>query len=253
MNLLPRIAEVTEENLADHPGAICFINPKNEYYDLKVGWLKDQFKLGMRIKLIYIDGEKSPKGFIEYVPGEFCWRPVKAEGYLFIHCLWTHDKKYRNSGLGKKLIDEAENDASGMNGVAVLTSDGSFMVNSKIFLKNGYKLTETSGQDQLLVKQFRSAPLPVFNKSGQDLSNYKGLTIIYSRQCPWVARFIEEVKPVLESENLKPDFIEIKTHTDAQRAPSLYGVFNLIYDGKLLADRYISTTRFLNIINKEIK
>jgi len=253
MTLLPRIVEVTEENLADHPGAICFINQKNEYYDLKVGWLKDQFKLGMRIKLIYIEGEKSPKGFIEYVPGEFCWRPVKAKGYMFIHCLWTHDKKFRNSGLGKKLIDEAENDASGMNGVTVLTSDGSFMVKSKIFLKKGYKLIATSGKDQLLVKQFRNAPLPVFNKTGLDLNNYKGLTIIYSKQCPWVARFIEEVKPLLERENLKPDYIEIKTHTDAQNAPSLYGVFNLIYDGKLLADRYISTTRFLNIINKEIK
>ncbi|MFH1946061.1 MAG: hypothetical protein ABIJ35_02505 [Acidobacteriota bacterium] len=41
--------------------------------------------------------------------------------------------------------------------------------------------------------------------------------------------------------------------SDAQKGPSLYGVFNLIYDGILLADRYISTTRFQNIINKEIK
>jgi hypothetical protein len=253
MTLIPRIVEVTADNLADHTGVICFINPKNEYYDLKVGWLKDQFKLGLRIKLIYIEGEKSPKGFIEYVPGEFCWRPVKAKGYLFIHCLWTHDKKYRNRGLGKKLIYEAENDASGMNGVAVLTSDRSFMVKSKIFLKNSYRLTDTSGKDQLLVKQFRNAPLPVFNKSSLNLNSYKGLTIIYSKQCPWVARFIEEVRPLLEKENLKPDLIEIKTHIEAQNAPSVYGVFNLICDGKLLADRYISTTRFVNIIKKEIK
>jgi hypothetical protein len=52
---------------------------------------------------------------------------------------------------------------------------------------------------------------------------------------------------------LEPDIIEIKTAKQAQKAPSLYGIFNLIYNGKLLSDRYISTTRFLNIINKEIK
>ncbi|MCP4751421.1 MAG: hypothetical protein GY866_11040 [Proteobacteria bacterium] len=43
-----------------------------------------------------------------------------------------------------------------------------------------------------------------------------------------------------------------KNAEDAQKAPSLYGVFNLIYKGKLLADRNISITRFKNIVKKEI-
>jgi len=244
------IIQVTSENLSEHPGAICFINPKNEHFGHKVAWLKDQFENGLRIKLLYIDGEKSPKGFIEYVPGEFAWRPVKAEGYMFIHCIWTHDKKYQSQGLGKQLISEVEADASGMKGVAVLVSIGSFMADSRIFLKNGYRIAETTERDQLLVKQFVEGPLPVLNKSGIDLTRYKGLTFIYSRQCPWVARFIEEVKPVLEKKNLVPEIIEIRTPAEAQKAPSVYGTFNLIYNGKIFADRYISVTRFLNIIDK---
>jgi hypothetical protein len=44
---------------------------------------------------------------------------------------------------------------------------------------------------------------------------------------------------------------ELKTPADAQNAPSLYSVFNLINNGKLLADRYISLTRFNNILKKE--
>lgn len=35
-------------------------------------------------------------------------------------------------------------------------------------------------------------------------------------------------------------------------APSIYATFNLINNGKLLADHYISLTRFNNIIKKEL-
>jgi len=247
------IVEVTAENLSEHPGAICFINPTNEHFGHKITWLKEQFKNGLKIKLLYLDGEKNPKGFIEYVPGEYCWRPVKAKGYMFIHCLWTHDKKYQKQGLGGELIAEVEKDAEGMDGVAVMTSDGSFMAKSNIFLKNGYKPADTSGKDQLLVKQFRNTRLPEFSHHGYDLKKFRGLAFIYSCQCPWVARFIEEVKPILKEANIQPEVIELKTHIDAQNAPSVYGTFNMINNGRLLADRYISVTRFQNIIRKEIR
>ena len=45
----------------------------------------------------------------------------------------------------------------------------------------------------------------------------------------------------------------IDQHPQAQRAPSLYGVFALIYDSKVLADRYISTTRLANILKNVIR
>jgi hypothetical protein len=80
----------------------------------------------------------------------------------------------------------------------------------------------------------------------------KGWSIVYSRQCPWVARFIEEARPVFEKFNLRPRITELETPAQAQRAPSPYGVFSLIHDGRLLADRYISTTRLANILKKDI-
>jgi len=76
---------------------------------------------------------------------------------------------------------------------------------------------------------------------------------VYSKQCPWVARFIDESQPIFKKEKLDLKIIELTTAGQAQKAPSLYGVFNLIYNGKLLADRYISTTRLSNIIRKDIK
>jgi hypothetical protein len=253
MSLKPEIIEVTSKNLAEYPQVICYINPKNPFYHHKVDWLNGQFKKGLRIKLLFIEEVKRPFGFIETIPGEHCWRAVSAKGYLFIHCLWTNGKKFQKQGLGRLLIQDAERHAKGMRGVAVLTSDKAFMTNKDIFIKNGYKVVSESGSEQLLVKQFKKGPMPSINNWEKELAKYKGLAILYSKQCPWVARFMDEVKPILKKEKLEPKIIELKTAAQAQKAPSVYSAFNLIYNGKLLSDRYISTTRFKNIVKKELK
>jgi hypothetical protein len=246
------IIEVTPENITEHPQVICFINPKHEFFHKKVDWLKKQFNNGLKIKLLYVKAEKRPIGCIEYVPGEFCWRSVSASGYMFIHCLWTNGKKYQHQGLGRLLLTEAEKDAEDMRGVAVVTSDKSFMTTKEIFIKSGYKIIEESGKDQLIAKHFKEGPSPSINNWQAELKKYKGLCFVYSKQCPWVARFIEEVKPLLDYKKLKPTIIELKTPAQAQNAPSLYAAFTMIFNGKILADRYISTTRFKNIITKEM-
>ena len=51
-------------------------------------------------KNLYVEGEKKLAGFIEYVPGEYAWRGVNAEGYMFIHCIWIAANKHRKQGLG---------------------------------------------------------------------------------------------------------------------------------------------------------
>jgi hypothetical protein len=253
MSLNAKIVEVNSDNITEHPQAICFINPQNPFYGRKISWLQQQFRNGLKIKLLYLEGEKKAVGFIEYVPGEFCWRAIDAKDYMFVQCLWTNGKKHQNQGLGSFLLNEAEKDARDMLGVVTMTSDKSFMATRDIFTKNGYQMIAESGKDQLMLKQFKKGKLPSINDWQSELQKHRELTMIYSRQCPWVPRFIEEVKPILEKENLQPKIIELKTPAEAQRAPSLYGVFNLIYNGRLLADRYISTTRFQNIINKELK
>jgi hypothetical protein len=252
MDLKTSIVQVTAENIVEHPQAICFINAKSEFYRPKVDWLIEQFDHDLKIKMLYVEGVKRAIGFIEYVPGEFCWRRVNAKGYLFIHCLWLNGKKYQHQGLGGALLQEVHKDAEGTLGVAVMTSDKAFMADRTIFERNGYRQVSDSGTEQLLVKEFTEGPLPSFNEPEKPLESYKGLTMVFSKQCPWVPRFLEEVKPILEENGLKPAVIELKTPAEAQKAPSLYGVFSLIYNGRILADRYISTTRFKNILKKEI-
>ena len=79
----------------------------------------------------------------------------------------------------------------------------------------------------------------------------KGLTIIRSRQCPYIAKFTADIAQIAEEKyHLKPKIVEIKSWRDAQNAPTPYAVFSVIYDGRLLADHQISSARFRNIMNK---
>ena len=121
------------------------------------------------------------------------------------------------------------------------------------FHKAGFEIVEESGKDQLLVKSFKKAQLPKFMNWQDELKKYQGLHILYSKQCPWVARSIEEFQAIIKERGLSINLVELKTAKKAQEAPSVYSVFNLIHNGKILADRYISATRLKNILNKEFK
>jgi hypothetical protein len=248
-----RIVNVTAENIHEHPQVICFINPKQESYHYKIDWLQKRFDEGLKIKLIYPGNEKRAAGFIEYVPGEFAWRAVDAAGYLFIHCLWINPDKHKHLGYASRLIDECITEARDQNkpGVAVVCSSGSFMAKSDIFLKNGFSVIETSGIHTLLIKPLMEGPAPCFTDWKSKLAGYNGLSVIYSEQCPWVARFIGELKDDPPPVKIALNMEKLDKPAQAQDAPSVYAVFNLVYNGRLLADHYISRTRFMNILKKE--
>lgn len=247
------IIDVTAANLSDYPETICFINPKHEHYGLKIAWLRRRFREGLRIKLLCVAGEDRPAGFLEYVPGESAWRAVEAAGYLFIHCLGVHSRKHRGRGLASVLLEEVFREAEtlGKAGVAVVASEGPFMASPAVFLKNGFTQAGASGNYRLLVRMAARAPLPKFGNWEARLSSFEGWHLVYSKQCPWVARFVEELKSAAAGFGIALKIHEIRSAAEAQHAPSVYSVFNLIKDGRLLADHYISMTRFRNILNQQ--
>jgi hypothetical protein len=249
-----KIIDIDSVNISLYPPT-CFQNPNNEGYKIKLEWLKKRFSEGLKIKLLYIENDKKCHGYIEYLPGEYAWRAVDAKGYLFIHCIWTYPNNIKHKGLGSLLVDECIKDAVEQQkyGVAVIASEDSFMSKKDLFIKNKFEVVEESGPFTLLVKSFKKGPIPKFRNTEKQLKKYKGLNIVYSNQCPWVSKFVSDIDEILKKKNLNLKITEIKTARQAQNAPSIYSVFNLVYNGKLLADHYISNTRFLNIINKELK
>lgn len=251
------VINIDHKNISQYsPGSTCFLNPKHEGAQKRLEWLIKRFSEGLKIKLLYSERDRKVAGFIEYIPGENAWRSVDAKGYMFIHCIWTYPNKYKNKGHASLLIKECIEDAKrqGKIGVAVITSEGPFMAGKDVFLKNGFESVASAEPSfELMVKTLKKGPLPKFMDWGKQLSTYKGLNIVYANQCPWVARSIEVLAETAKEKGLKLKVTELKTAKQAQNSPSVYAVFNLVYNSKLLADHYISNTRFLNIINKEIK
>jgi ribosomal protein S18 acetylase RimI-like enzyme len=249
------IIDVTPDNISKF-APTCFLNSENEGYQTKLKWLRKRFSEGLKIKLLYFKKENKCQGFIEYVPGEYAWRAIDAKGYMFIHCIWISPNKNKRKGYGSLLIKECIKDTKrlGKHGVAVVTSEGSFMTGKNLFQKNGFKSTDTAKPSfELMIKQFKKGSLPKFKDWKKQLRKYKGLNIVYSNQCPWVTRSIKDLQDIAQKKVLKLKTFELKTAKQAQNGPSIYGVFNLINNGELLVDHYISNRRFQNIINKKLK
>jgi hypothetical protein len=248
-----RVINVDLNNISQYPPK-CFLNPKNEGYQIKLEWLKKRFSEGLKTKQLYSEKGGKCIGFIEYMPGKYAWRAVDARGYMFIHCMWISPNKYKKKGYGSLLVKECIKDAKkeGKIGVAVVTSEGPFMAGKDLFLKNGFKSVAETGLFNLMVKTLKKGPSPKFRDLEKQLSKYKGLNIIYANQCPWVARSIKDLGEIAKEKGLKLKVTELKNAKQAQNAPSIYATFNLVHNGKLLVDHYISNKRFLNIIEKEL-
>ncbi|MHB8898588.1 MAG: GNAT family N-acetyltransferase [Thermoguttaceae bacterium] len=108
-------------------------NAGNLGHRRKTAWLKACYGEGLRYKVLRSE-ECGDIGMIEYAPGSHAWRPVEAEGYLAIHCLWVYGQ-HKGKGLGSLLLESCLEDArkSKCRGVAVVTSSDSLMAGNDLF------------------------------------------------------------------------------------------------------------------------
>jgi hypothetical protein len=249
----PQLTDVTAANAASLP--CCGISdPKHPGRAAKLRWLKQNLKLGLRAKvLIGIDGKAC--GYIEYIPGEHAWRGVSAAGYMFIHCIWNHSRVGRGLGWATAMIDACVKDAkqAGMSGVAVVTRDGPWMADRRLFLANGFEKVDEAPPDfELLVRKFKArAADPQFPGGYEErLTKYrKGLTIVECGQCPYNAKFAGEIAEAAATNyGIKARRVTLRSPRDAQSATSPFAVFSVILDGRALTDHQISCTRFNNIM-----
>ncbi len=250
------IIAVDSTNVEDF-GFFCVKNKKHPGYVAKLSWLQQRFGEGLRIKLIRT-ADKKQAGFLEYIPGEYTWRIVNAPDYLVIHCIWVASKKFPYKGMASALLKDCLQDAesSGKVGVAVVTSDGSWMASKDVFIKNGFEqVDEAAPHFQLLIKRLEQGPLPAFPRNWDErLSKYRGLQLLYTNQCPYIGKAVEELPPVAEKHGIRLNLVELNNAVEArEKMPSPYGMICLVYNGQLLAEHPISATRFKNILQKELK
>jgi len=246
-----KTVDVNEDNVSE-TGFFCFMSKRQtEGYQRKLRWLKARFAEGIRIKMLRLP----ERGFIEYIPGEYAWRAVKAAEYMLIHCLWIVGKS-KGKGCGTFLLNECIKDAreSGMQGVAMATSEGNMLVGKKFLLKHGFEPVDQAPPSfELLVKKFGDAPSPSFTKDWDTkMTRYgQGLTIVRSDQCPYIEDAVKILLETAKELGIKSQIIELDKCQKVQNlAPSAYGVFSVIYDGNLLSYHCLDKKEFLKRLDK---
>jgi len=258
-----KIMDLTPENIADY--GVCGYKDVNKHPELrrKIEWFKTYYKKGLRIK-IALSEKGSYQGMLEYIPGKYAHRPVEADGYMFIHCIWAGFlKEFKGKGYATALIqgciDEAKHE--GMKGVAVVTRKGSFMAKDDIFLKLGFEVVDTAEPDfHLMAMKFDSDDSSVENPRFKvdllsNLERYgKGLTILRSPQCPYTEKNVNAIlKSAKEQFHLETQLIDLDDADAAQNSPCPFGVFCMVYDGEIISHHPISNGRFMNIMQKVYK
>lgn len=248
--------QIIETN-ADNIGgcSLCGNNGANNLgLRRKRNWLKERYAEGLRYKVIRSE-KFGDVGMIEYALGHHAWRPVQAEGYLVIHCLMVLGQ-HQGKGLGSLLLDSCLRDAkkSRCRGVAVVTSSDAFMAASGLFIKAGFVPVDQIPPYELLVKKLKkTAPDPRFIVDREQLfkKHRKGLTILAADQCPYVAKSAERIAEAARTLGLEPRVVRVGSAKMSRELPTPYGVFCILYDGKLIAERPISATRFMSIMRSK--
>jgi hypothetical protein len=244
------IIDLTPENIADY--GVCGYSNVAKHVELqrKIAWFKEYYPKGLRIKAL-ISKKGGYQGMLEYIPGKYAHRPVAAEGYMFIHCIFVGFKgDFKGKGYASAMLDLCieEAKAADMRGVAVVTRKGPFMAKKDIFEKKDFVTVDSAKPDfELLALKFDSAAEnPRFTVA--PVEDSEGLTVIRSPQCPYSEKNVNEIMATAKQMGLDAKLIDLNDSSSAQHSPCAFGTFCIINDGKIISYHPISNTRFQNIM-----
>ena len=236
-----KIIDVTPENVLEQT-LFCIKDIRKPEFENKRKWFEKAYKEGLKIKILR-DQTNRPIAFIEYVPAEFAWRPVDAENHMFIHCMYVYSNKDKKKGYGALLVKTCEDEAREKNmlGLCTMTSKGSWVADKRLFEKIGFVEAEKRGRFELLMKKFdKHSPNPKLIDWTLNQKKYKGWNLLYADQCPWNEKSVLALKDTAIEYGIDLQIEKIDSVQKAKEAPSGFAVFNLLHNGKLLEDHYLS-------------
>jgi N-acetylglutamate synthase-like GNAT family acetyltransferase len=230
----------------EEEGFFCYMSKRgSEGHGNKMTWLQDRFAEGMRMKVF----ELPTRGYVEYIPGEYAWRPVYAKGYMFIHCLWVvgQSKKQGNATLLlEHVMHEAK--AAGMKGVAMVTSKGNWLMGKMLLVKNGFESVDTAEPSfSLMVKKFGKAKSPYFagdwERKAKEFGD--GFTVLTTGQCPYLHDAVHMAEEIGHKLGIPCKVIYFHSAEEIREySPSPYGTFCIVYNGKVLSHHYLRGNQF---------
>ncbi|MCH4888067.1 GNAT family N-acetyltransferase [Acidaminobacter sp. JC074] len=222
----------------------CSLSSKDEGIVLKKEWMKKQFSNGLVFRKLDVRG----KVFMEYIPAEYAFAPVKADNYLYINCFWVSGR-YQKQGYGKMLLDQAIEDAKVMkkDGLLVLSSHKKkTFLSDPIFLKKqGFEVADTVLDYELLYLPLNKSDKPTFM---DHVGLVEGNKLYYSHQCPYTEKYVDIVKKAAKSKGFPLQIIHLDSVQKAKEAPCPFTTYTLYLDGQLVTNEILTEKKFLELI-----
>ena len=244
------LVKLTHENIEKEHICCAISNNKDIQVMSKKNWLKDRLDEG----LVFLKGNVRGKCFIEYIPAEYAWAPIEAEGYMYIDCLWISGQ-FKGHGYSNLLLDACVRDSKekGKKGLVILSSKKKkgFLADPKYMGYKGFQTVDTAEPYfELMYLPFgEEASLPRFRDSVRRREDMpEGFVLYYTNQCPFTAKYVPILENTAKTRDVSFRSVHIQTREDAQDAPSPFTTFSLFYDGQLVTHEILSEKKFDKIL-----
>ena len=180
------------------------------------------------------------KVFIEYVPIESSWLPLKGSNFMVINCFWVSGQ-FKGKGSGKALLQECLNDAKHMDGVVAISSDKKrpFMSDPKFLKAHGFEIIDEAPPYFKLwgLRTNSSATYPGILDSAKAgrCPDEKGITAYYSDTCPFTDYYINNaLRQYAQKKKIPLRVIHLKTKKDGRKMPIPWVINSVFYQGELV-------------------
>ena len=244
------LIKLTHDNL-DQEHICCAISNNRDVQVLsKKSWLKERLDEG----LVFLKGNVRGKCFIEYIPAEYAWAPIEAEGYMYIDCLWVSGQ-FKGHGYSNLLLDACIEDsrAKGKRGLAILSSKKKmgFLSDPGYMRYKSFQAADAAEPSfELLYLPFEEgAKPPRFRSTVREHEAMPGgFVLYYTNQCPFTAKYVPVLEEMAKARNAIFQSVHIRTREEAQSAPSPFTTFSLFYDGQLVTHEILSEKKFDKVL-----
>ena len=244
---------ITKDNI-DKEHICCAMS--NRQSVAKKEWLKQRFEEG----LVFYRSEERGKCFIEYIPAEYAWVPIEAEGYLYINCLWIAGSM-KGHGYSNDLLDECLCDAKaqGKKGLCILSAEGrkrEFLSDPKYLAHKGFLTADISecGITLLYLPFAPDAQSPKFKDCAKrPQTSETGFVIYYTDQCPFNAKYVPVLRQTAEAKGIPAECVHIQSAEAAKNVSAAVTTFALFYDGQYITHELMSEKKFAALCDKYIE
>ena len=243
--------KVTKENIEKEHICCAISNNNDVQVSSKKAWLADRFDEG----LVFLKSAERGKCFIEYIPAEYAWNPINADGYTYIDCLWVSGS-FKGHGYSNDLLEACISDSKekGKKGLCVLSSAKKkpFLSDPKYLSHKGFAVCDEADNGvQLWYLPFTpDAGKPSFKDCAKHPHvDEDGYVLYYTHQCPFNAKYVPTVTEAAKKHGVKFKAVRISGREEAQNAPTPITTYALFHNGEYVTNEQMNEARFLKLIS----